>query len=158
MPRFTANTRWYGWNAPKEILKKTGWQMLLLLLLSTVLSLAGGMIPTGVTRHNWVSFAATAALVALAAEIIGVVRFLRAKEQMLQRDFEGVDHMIRLSCLFHLILTAVAVLAAIVSCIQSWTGYTDLLALAALALTGVCSFLVLHKYRSLPTYDIENPE
>ena len=157
MSRFMTNTKWYGWNASESAIKQTKRQMLLWAGINAILSLVCGLIPTGVTRHNWVSFAATAALVALAVEIIGIVRFYRAKEQMYQREFEGIDHFIRLSCLFHMILTGVAVIAAIVSCVQSWTGWLDLLALLGLAATGACSFLTVKAYKALPTFEMENP-
>ncbi|MBR1585516.1 MAG: hypothetical protein IJ662_08260 [Clostridia bacterium] len=157
MPRFMTNTKWYGWNAPENAIKQTKRQMLALSVLNAVVSLACGLIPTGVTRHNWVSFAATAALVALAAEIIGIVRFYRAKGQMYQREFEGIDHFIRLPCILHMMLTLVAVIAAVVSCIRNWTGWLDALLLILLASTGVCSFLVYKLYRALPTFEMENP-
>lgn len=157
MPRFITNTKWYGWNAPEQAIQQTKRRMLLWMGVNLALSIVCGLIPTGVTRHNWVSFAATAALVALAVEIIGILRFYRAKGQMYQREFEGIDHFIRLSCLFHMILTGVAVIAAIVSCFQNWTGLLDAVALVGLAGTGGCSFLTWSAYRALPTFEMENP-
>ena len=158
MPRFITNTKWYGWKAPEGEIRQTKLRLLFLVGINLLISVACGVIPTGVTRHNWVSFAATAALVALAAEIIGAVRFCRAKSQMYQREFEGVDHFIRLPCLLHMMLTAVAVIAAIVSCVQNWTGWLDALLLLLLFSTGGCSFLVYKLYRALPTFEMEQPE
>lgn len=158
MPRFITNTKWYGWKAPEGEIRQTKLRLLFLVGINLLISVACGAIPTGVTRHNWVSFAATAALVALAAEIIGAVRFYRAKSQMYQREFEGVDHFIRLSCLLHMMLTAVAVIAAIVSCVQNWTGWLDALLLLLLFSTGACSFLVYKLYRALPTFEMKQPE
>ena len=158
MPRFITNTKWYGWKAPEGEIRQTKLRLLFLVGINLLISVACGVIPTGVTRHNWVSFAATAALVALAAEIIGAVRFYRAKSQMYQREFEGVDHFIRLPCLLHMMLTAVAVIAAIVSCVQNWTGWLDALLLLLLLCTGACSFLVYKLYRALPTFEMKQPE
>ena len=158
MPRFITNTKWYGWNAPEGEIRQTKLRLLFLVGINLVLSLVCGLIPTGVTRHNWVSFAATAALVALAAEIIGVVRFYLAKEHMYQREFEAIDHFIRLPCLLHMTLTLAAVIAAIVSCIQNWTGWLDALLLLLLTGTGVCSFFVYQMYRALPTFEMQQPD
>ena len=158
MPRFITNTKWYGWSASEGEIRQTKLRLLTLVGINLVISVACGLIPTGVTRHNWVSFAATAALVALAAEIIGVIRFYRAKEQMYQREFEAIDHFIRLPCLLHMMLLIVAEIAAIVSCIQNWTGWLDALLLILLASTGVCSFLVYKLYRALPTFEMKQPE
>lgn len=158
MPRFITNTKWYGWSAPEGEIRQTKLRLLFLIGINLVISIACGLIPTGVTRHNWVSFAATAALVALAAEIIGVIRYYRAKEQMYQREFEAIDHFIRLPCLLHMMLLIVAEIAAIVSCIQNWTGWLDALLLILLASTGACSFLVYKLYRALPTFEMKQPE
>ena len=158
MPRFITNTKWYGWSAPETELRQTKKRLVFLVKINWVISIACGLIPTGVTRHNWVSFAATAALVALAAEIIGVIRFYRAKEHMYQREFEAVDHFIRLPCILHMLLALVAVIAAIVSCVQNWTGWLDALLLVFLLGTGVCSLLVYKLYRALPTFEMKQPE
>ncbi|MBQ9196016.1 MAG: hypothetical protein IJ157_02140 [Clostridia bacterium] len=158
MPRFIINDKWYGWSAPEGEMKRAKRLLPLLTAVNLALSVACGLIPTGVSRHNWVAFAATAALVALAAEIVGVVRFCRAKSQMYQREFEAIDHFIRLPCLLHMLLTAAAVIAAVVSCIQNWTGWLDALLLILLASTGACSFLVYNYYRALPTFEMKQPE
>ena len=158
MPRFITNTNWYGWSAPESEIRQTKQRLLLIVMVNLVVSIACGVIPTGVTRHNWVSFAATAALVALAAEIVGVVRFYRAKEHMYQREFEGIDHFIRLPCILHMLLTLVAFIAAIVSCIRNWTGPLDALLLLLLSGTGVCSYFVYKLYRALPVFEMKQPE
>lgn len=158
MARFITNTKWYGWQAPEGVLRQARLRLLLLACINLAVSIACGLIPTGVTRHNWVSFAATAALVALAAEIIGVVRFYRAKEHMYQREFEAIDHFIRLPCLLHMLLMAVAFIAAIVSCVRNWTGVLDAVLLFLLLGTGLCSYLVYKQYRALPTFEMKQPE
>ena len=158
MPRFMVNTKWYGWNVREGEKRRAGKRMLLFTLLNLVLSLLCGLVPTGVTRHNWVSFAATAALIALAVELIGVVRFLRARDQMDQRTFQGIDNFIRVACVFHMILTGVAVAAAVVSCIQQFSGLLDILVLLGLAATGLCSFLTFRMYRALPTFEMDRPD
>ena len=157
MPRFVTNTKWYGWRAPEGELRQTRLRLLFLVGINLIISIACGLIPTGVTRNNWVSFAATAALLAMAAEVIGAVRFYRAGEQMYQREFEAIDHFIRLPCIMHIMLTLVALVAAIVSCIRNWTGWLDALVLILLASTGACSFLVYRLYRALPAFIIDNP-
>lgn len=158
MPRWIADPKWYGWNAPESAIARTKKRLPLWAGLNAALSLLCGVIPTGVTRHSWVAFAATAALVALAAEIIGIARFCRAKGPMDRRAFEGIDHFIRVACLFHMILTGVAVIAAAVSCAVNWTGVLDALALAGLAGTGLLSFLVAKAYKALPVYEMERPD
>lgn len=158
MPRFIADSKWYGWNASEGAIARTKKRLPLWAGANAILSLLCGIIPTGVTRHSWVSFAATAALVALAAEIIGIARFCRAKGPMDRRAFEGIDHFIRISCLFHMILTGVAVAAAIVSCILEWTGIMDALALIGLVGTGLLSFLVVKDYKLLPVFKMEKPD
>lgn len=158
MPRFIADPKWYGWNAPEGAIAQTKKRLLLWAGANAILSLLCGMIPTGVTRHSWVAFAATAALVALAAEIIGIARFCRAKGPMDRRAFEGIDHFIRIACLFHMILTGVAVAAAGVSCVLQWTGILDALALVGLAGTGLLSFLVTKDYKALPVFEMKSPD
>lgn len=158
MPRLIADTKWYGWNAPEGAIARTKKRLPLWAGLNAALSLLCGLIPTGVTRQRWVAFAATAALVALAAQIVGIARFCRAKGTMDRRAFEGIDHFIRVPCLFHMILTGVAVIAAAVSCVVSWTGVLDALTLLGLAGTGLLSFLALRDYTALPVFKTESTD
>ena len=74
MPRFIVDQKLYGWDGPERQLKRTGNALALLAAGNLLLSVLLGVIPTGVTRHNWVSFAATLALLALLAELIAAVR------------------------------------------------------------------------------------
>ena len=67
MPRFIVDTKLYGWDMPEQKLGQIKNRILLLAVLNAVVSVACGIVSTNVTRHNWVSFAATAALIALMA-------------------------------------------------------------------------------------------
>ena len=49
------DTKLYGWVMPEQPLRREKNTFLLLSLLNAALSIACGVIATGVTRHNWVS-------------------------------------------------------------------------------------------------------
>ena len=123
-----------------------------------MLSLVCGVLPTGVTRHNWVSFAGTAALVALMLEIIAVVRFSLAQSQLDYRTFHSIHWMMDYAPLFHAILMGVAFIAGIFSCIQGFTGVMDLLALLLFVLAAVSSLVLRKIYRAVPTYSLKEHE
>ena len=157
MPRFETDTNWFGWNAPERSVMSAKRRILLLTMVNLMLSILCGLVPTGVTRDKWVSFAATAALVALMLEIIGAVKFYITKNQISRREFQTLYVMLRWASGIHMALTLVAVIAAVVSCVRSWTGIADLLVTAGLLLTGLCSFLVRQNYIALPAFEMEDP-
>ena len=158
MPRFMVDTKLYGWDMPEQALRREKNIFLALSLLNAAISFACGVIPTGVTRHNWVSFAATAALIALMMEAIGAVRFRMAKSMLDKRGFDSVHNMMRWSAQCHLALMAVAFTAGVVSCFQSFGGILDIVILLGFALSFTCSFLFLRRYDCIPTYSIKAPE
>ena len=158
MPRFMVDTKLYGWDMPEQALRREKNILLLLSLLNVALSIACGVIPTGVTRHNWVSFAATAALIALMMEVIGAVRFRMAKSMLDKRGFDSVDHMVVWSAQCHLVLMAVAFIAGIVSCFQAFGGAKDILILLGFIACFACSLILLRIYQDIPKYSMKAPE
>ena len=158
MPRFMVDTKLYGWVMPEQPLRREKNTFLLLSLLNAALSIACGVISTGVTRHNWVSFAATAALIALMMEVIGAVRFQISKSMLDKRGFDSVHNMMRWSAQCHMALMAVAFAAGVVSCFQSFGGILDLVILLGFVLSFTCSFLLLRRYDRIPTHNTNAPE
>ena len=158
MPRFIVDTKLYGWDLPEQALRQMKNRILLLAVLNAVVSVACGLVSTPVTRHNWVSFAAMAALIALMMEVIGAARFRMAKSMLDKRGFDSVDHMVVWSAQCHLVLMAVAFLAGIVSCFQDFGGAKDLLVLLGLIVSFACSLFLLRSYRSIPTHSLKAPE
>ena len=158
MPRFIVDTKLYGWDMPEQALRREKNTFLLLSLLNAALSIACGLIPTGVTRHNWVSFAATAALIALMMEVIGAARFRAAKVLLDKRSFDSIHHMMRWSAQCHMLLMAAAFAAGVVSCFQAFSGIPDLAILLGFALSFACSFLLLRRYDRIPTHNTNAPE
>ena len=158
MPRFAVDTKLYGWDMPEQALKREKNTFLLLSLLNTALSIACGVISTGVTRHNWVGFAATAALIALMMAVIGAARFRVAKALLDKRGFDSIHHMMRWSAQCHMVLMAVAFGAGVVSCFQSFSGILDLVILLGFVLSFACSFLFLWRYDRIPTHSMKAPE
>ena len=158
MPRFMVDTKLYGWDMPEQALRREKNILLLLSLLNVALSIACGVIPTGVTRHNWVSFAATAALIALMMEVIGAVRFRMSKSMLDKRGFDSVDHMVVWSAQCHLVLMAVAFIAGIVSCFQAFGGAKDILILLGFIACFACSLILLRIYQDIPKYSMKAPE
>ena len=155
---FIADQKLYGWDGPEARLKRTGNLLTLLSAGNLLLSVALGLIVTGVTRHNWVSFAATAALIALLAEIIAAVRFRMARHALDKRSFDGIHHMMRWSAQCHLLLMGVALAAGIVSCVQAFGGIPDLLVLLGFCLSFGGSLLFLRVYGQLRTFDMKAPD
>lgn len=158
MPHFMVDTKLYGWDIPEQALRREKNILLLLSLLNVALSIACGVIPTGVTRHNWVSFAATAALIALMMSVIGAARFRAAKALLDKRAFDSIHSMMRWSAQCHMALMAVAFTAGVVSCFQSFGGILDLVILLGFVLSFACSFLLLRRYDGIPTHNIKAPE
>ena len=158
MPRFMVDTRLYGWDLTEQVLKQRKNRLLLLSLLNAALSIACGVISTGVTRHNWVGFAATAAIIALMMEVIGAARFRMAKSMLDKRGFDSVHNMMRWSAQCHMALMAVAFAAGVVSCFQAFAGLTDIAVLLGYALSFACSFLLFRTYKSIPTHHVKAPE
>lgn len=158
MPRFIVDTKLYGWDMPEQALRREKNTFLLLSLLNAALSIACGLIPTGVTRHNWVSFAATAALIALMMEVIGAARFRAAKALLDKRSFDSIHHMMRWSAQCHMLLMAAAFAAGVVSCFQAFSVILDLAILLGFALSFACSFLLLRRYDRIPTHNTNAPE
>lgn len=158
MPRFDPNTNWYGWSAPEAELRRAKRRILALTALNAVLSVLCGVCPTGVTRSNWVGFAATAALAALMVEIIGAARFCMAKETLSSQQFHGIHRMLKWGALYHLLLMVIAVAAGVIACIRDFTGPLDVLAVAGMALTALCSLAVRRAYGRIPTYEAQDPD
>ncbi len=158
MPRFIVDTKLYGWDMPEQALRREKKTFLVLSLLNAAISIACGVISTGVTRHSWVGFAATAALIALMLEVIGAARFRMAKSMLDKRGFDSVHNMMRWSAQCHLALMAVAFTAGVVSCFQSFGGILDIVILLGFALSFACSFLFLRRYDRIPTHSMKAPE
>ena len=145
----------YGWDAPETKIRSVRKSCALFAAVSLVLSVLSGVLPTGVTRHNWVGFAGTAALVAVMLEIIAVVRFSVAKFQLDYRNFHSIHWMMDYAPLLHIVLMAAALAAGIVSCVQNFTGVLDLLVLMLFLLAGLSSWMLRKTYRGLPTYTVK---
>lgn len=158
MPRFIVDTKLYGWDMPEQKLGQIKNRILLLAVLNAVVSVACGIVSTPVTRHNWVSFAATAALIALMMEVIGAVRFRMAKSMLDKRGFDSIDHMVTWPAQCHLVLMAVAFIAGIVSCFQDFGGTKDILILLGFLACFTCSLFLLRSYKSIPTHSMKAPE
>ena len=152
------DTKLYGWDMPEQALAQKKSRILLLSVLNAVISFACGIVSTNVTRHNWVSFAATAALIALMLEVIGAVRFRMAKSMLDKRAFDSIHNMVRWSAQCHMALMAVAFAAGVVSCFQNFGGILDLAILLGFALSFACSFLFLRRYDRIPTHNTNAPE
>ena len=155
MPGFVTNSKRYGWDAPETVIRSVRRRCIIFVLASLVLSLVCGLLPTGVARHNWVSFAGTAALVAVMLEIIAVVRFCLARTYLDYRTFHSIHWMMDYATIFHAMLMTVALVAGIVSCIQAFTGWLDILALLLFALAAAASVLLRRTYKRLPLYTVE---
>ena len=158
MPRFMVDSNWYGWDGPENVTNRVKNRCLALSLANAVISFTCGVVSTGVTRHNWVGFAATAALIALMMEIIGAVRFRRAPHVTDKRTFDSIHQMMRWSAQCHMILMALAFAAGAVSCFQAFGGIPDLLILSGFAASFACSWFFLRAYSALPTYSIKAPD
>ena len=158
MPRFIVDTKLYGWDMSEQKLGQIKNRILLLAVLNAVVSVACGIVSTNVTRHNWVSFAATAALIALMMEIIGAARFRMAKSMLDKRGFDSVHNMMRWSAQCHMALMAVAFIAGIVSCCQAFGGAKDILILLGFLVSFACSFFLLRNYQGIPTHSMKAPE
>ena len=158
MPHWMVDSKFYGWDLPDKALLRSKNRLLLLGILNAVISLLCGIISTGVNRHPWVGFAATAALMALMMEVIAAVRFRMAKTMLNRHTFDSVHHMMRWSAQCHMTLMAVALIAGIVSCIQAFDGILDLVVLAGFIFCFACSFLFLTDYDRIPTQTIQAPE
>ena len=158
MPRFMVDTRLYGWDLTEQALKQRKNRLLLLSLLNAAVSVACGVVSTGVTRHNWVGFAATAAIIALMTEVIAAARFRAAKPLLDRRGFDSLNHMMLWSAQIHMALMAVAFAAGVVSCFQAFAGCMDIAVLLGFALSFACSFFLFHTYKSIPTHHIKAPE
>ena len=120
-----------------------------------MLSLVCGILPTGVTRHNWVGFAGTAALVALMLEIIAVVRFSIARSQLDYRTFHSIHWMMDYAPLFHAVLMGAAFIAGLVSCFRRFMGVLDVAALCLFILAAVSSLVGRKFYCSVPTHTVK---
>ena len=158
MPKFTAGSSLYGWDAPETKIRSVRKSCALYTAAVLILSIVSGLLPTGVTRHNWVGFAGTAALAAVMLEMIAVVRFWAAKSQMDYRSFHSIHWMMDYAPLLHAMLMAIALIAGIVSCIQNYTGETDILVLFLYILAAAASLMTRRTYRVLPTYTIKEQE
>ena len=145
----------YGWDATPERLSRERKRCILLTACSAALTVACGLIPTAVTRHNWVSFAGTAALVAVLLEIAAVGRFCVTKTQLDYRTFHSIHWMMDYGPLLHMMLMAVALISGIVSCIQGFGGILDLAALVGFALAGISSWFLRKGYQTIPTYQLK---
>ena len=155
MPKFMVSSSLYGWDAPEMKVRSVRKSCALFTAVSLVLSILAGILPTGVTRHNWVGFAGTAALLAVMLEIIAVVRFSMAKPQLDYRSFHSIHWMMDCAPLLHALLMAVALIAGIVSCIQNYTGILDLLVLFLYILAAAASLRMRRTYRALPVYAVK---
>lgn len=158
MPRFIVDQKLYGWDGPERQLKRTGNALALLAAGNLLLSVLLGVIPTGVTRHNWVSFAATLALLALLAELIAAVRFRMVRHALDKRSFDSIHQTLRWSAQCHLLLMAMALAAGVVSCAQAFSGAPDLVVVLGFCLSLAGSLLFLRIYSQLRTYDMKAPE
>ncbi|MBQ9326540.1 MAG: hypothetical protein IJ246_12330 [Clostridia bacterium] len=158
MPRFMVDTKLYGWDASEQTLLQKKNRILLLSIGNIVISLVCGLVSTNVTRHSWVGFAATAALIALMMEVIGAVRFRSAKVMLDKRGFDSVQHMLTWSAQCHMVLMAVAWIAGMLSCFQAFGGVLDILILLGFMLSLACSFFLLRTYQSIPTHSMKAPE
>lgn len=148
----------YGWDLPEQALRREKKIFLALSLLNAAISIACGVIFTGVTRHNWVGFAATAALIALMMAVIGAARFRAAKALLDRRAFDSIHNMMRWSAQCHMALMAVAFAAGVVSCFQSFSGILDLVVLLGFVLSFASSLLFLRRYDRIPTHSMKSPE
>ena len=158
MPKFVVSSGLYGWDASKEQISTVRKRCALFAAVSLVLSVACGILPTGVSRHNWVGFAGTAALIAVMLMVIALVRFCLAKNQLDYRSFHSIHWMMDYAPLLHALLMAVALIAGIVSCIQAYSGALDLLSLAMFLAAAVSSLLFRKTYRTLHTYELRENE
>ena len=158
MPRFVTNSSLYGWDMPENQLKPVKKACVLFAAVSLVLSIACGILPTGVARDNWVGFAGTASLVAAMLMIIAAVRFILAKSQLDYRTFHSIHWMMDYAPLFHAMLMAVALIAGVVSCFRNFTGALDIAALALFAAAAASSLLMRKTYRGVPTYTLKEQE
>lgn len=152
------DNRLYGWDMPEQALVQKKNRILFLSVLNAAVSVFCGIVSTNVTRHNWVSFAATAALIGLMTEVIGAVRFRVAKSMLDKRGFDSVDHMVAWSAQCHMVLMAVAFIAGIVSCFQAFGGVPDIVILLGFTVSFACSLFLLRIYRSIPTHSMKAPE
>jgi len=155
MPKFVVSSGLYGWDASKEQISTVRKRCALFAAVSLVISIVCGVLPTGVSRHNWVGFAGTAALIAVMLMVIVLVRFCLAKEQLDYRSFHTIHWMMDYAPLLHALLMAVALIAGIVSCIQSYSGALDILALILFAAAACSSLLFRKTYKSLSVYEMK---
>ena len=81
-----------------------------------------------------------------------------AKETLSAQQFHGVHRMLSWGALYHLLLMAAATLAGAIACVRDFTGPLDLLAVAGMALTALCSLAVRRIYRAIPTYEAADPD
>lgn len=152
MPRFSTHSGLYGWDVPEGRLKEVRKTCLILTAMILALTVGCGLIPTGVTRDNWVSFAGTAALLAVMLEIIAVGRFCLAKSQLDYRTFHSIHWMMDYGPLLHAMLMGVALVAGIIFCFRSFTGILDPLVLLGFAVAAAISLAMRRVYQQISTY------
>lgn len=158
MPRFDANGNWYGWDAPESELTRAKARCTAFVVANLILSVLCGVCPTAVTRDDWVCFAATAALVALMVELIGVVRFRHAKAYLSRQEFGGIHRMMTWAPVYHILLTAVAWIAAVMSCVRAFSGPLDVLVSVGFLLMGLCSIGMYRAYKGIRTFEMKEVE
>ena len=158
MPRFITDSSLYGWDAPEAQLKSVKKVCSLFTAISLVLPVVCGLLPAGVTRHNWVSFAGTASLVTAMLMVIAVIRFSMAKTHLDYRTFHSIHWMMDYAPLFHAILMIAAMIAGIISCIRGFTGALDVLALMLFPAAAVSALLMRKTYHSIPTSTLKEQD
>lgn len=152
------NPQWTGWDADETKLRSVKGACMALTLVNMALSLGCGMIPTGVTRHNWVSFAATLALVALMAQVIAAVRFGLAKPMLDPRSFSSIHQMMRWPAQCHILLMTIAFIAGCHSCVTAFAGLTDILVMLSFLLSAGGSFALMKIYGSVRVCEVDVPQ
>ena len=158
MPRFVTDSHLYGWDVSGAQLRSVSLRCGLYTAVSLVLTIVCGILPTGVTRHNWVGFAGTAALLAVMLTVIALVRFLLAKPPLDYRTFHSIHWMMDYAPLFHAILMILALIAGIVSCFQAFTGILDVVVLILFTVAAASSLLMRKAYRILHEYTMKEHE
>ena len=73
-----------------------------------------------------------------------------------KRTFEEIHQMMRWAPQCHMLLTAAAFLAGLVSCVTAFTGFADLLVLLGFAGCFACSLLIFRMYRTVKTHHVKS--
>lgn len=141
---------WYVWNVPKTRVQTVKRLTGAACLLSVILFGSGSLLDSFLNCSRYVEFFGILSVAALLYEVIGVIQFCTAKEQMTNMDFEDIKNKMMIAPLLHAALLLGAVAAAVCLFFSHTSGLTDIIVTLCYFFSGLLSLLIFSCYRSLP--------